>query len=85
MPGRTLRELHGLWQARAQADEYVGTLINAWIRRGGTARGLCAGERYVDVGTVRGYREAIALLSGEDAHVPGRAAIHAEHGRTGER
>jgi glucose-1-phosphate thymidylyltransferase len=66
MPGRTLRDLHALWQARGQSDEYVGTLINAWIRGGGQARGMCAGEGYVDVGTVRGYREAIALLSGDE-------------------
>ena len=66
MPGRTLRELHALWQARRQADEYVGTLVNAWLREGGEARGVCAGEGYVDVGTVRGYREAIALLSGDE-------------------
>jgi glucose-1-phosphate thymidylyltransferase len=78
MPGRTLRELYRLWQARAQADEYVGTLINAWISQGGVARGLCAGERYVDVGTVRGYREAIALLSGEDALVPEGTALCAD-------
>jgi glucose-1-phosphate thymidylyltransferase len=67
MPGRTLRDLHGLWLARGQSDEYVGTLINAWMREGGAARGVCAGEGYVDVGTVQGYREAIALLSGGDA------------------
>jgi glucose-1-phosphate thymidylyltransferase len=66
MRARTLRELHGLWQARGQADEFVGTLVNAWLREGGLARGVCAGEGYVDVGTVQGYREAIALLSGEE-------------------
>jgi glucose-1-phosphate thymidylyltransferase len=69
MPGRTLRELHGLWLGRGQSDEYVGTLINAWMREGGAARGVCAGEGYVDVGTVQGYREAIALLSGGDSVV----------------
>jgi glucose-1-phosphate thymidylyltransferase len=78
MPGRTLRELYRLWQARAQSDEYVGTLVNAWISQGGVARGLCVGERYVDVGTVRGYREAIALLSGEDALVREGAALGAD-------
>src|SRR4051812_684287 len=66
MPGRILRELHALWQARGQSDEYVGTLVNAWLRDGGEAHGICAGEGYVDVGTVRGYREAIALLSGDE-------------------
>jgi glucose-1-phosphate thymidylyltransferase len=64
MPGRVLRELYDLWIAREQCDEYVGTLVNAWLTQGGVARGVCAGEAYVDVGTVRGYREAIVLLSG---------------------
>jgi dTDP-glucose pyrophosphorylase len=66
MTGRILRELHALWQARGQTDEYVGTLVNAWMADGGVARGVCAGEGYVDVGTVRGYREAMALLSGRE-------------------
>ena len=66
MPGRILAELHALWRARHERDEYVGTLVNAWIEAGGVARGVCAGYEYVDVGTVRGYREAMALLGGED-------------------
>jgi glucose-1-phosphate thymidylyltransferase len=67
MPGRILDELHELWQMRGQQDEYVGSLVNAWISAGGVAHGVRAGVSYVDVGTVRGYREAIALLSNEDA------------------
>jgi dTDP-glucose pyrophosphorylase len=63
MPGRVLRELHALWISRDPRDEYIGTLVNAWLQRGGTAVGVCAGESYVDVGTVRGYREAVSLLS----------------------
>ena len=62
MPGRVLHELHALWTARGQQDEYVGTLVNAWLGRGGDARGVRAGEAYVDVGTLHGYREAIRLL-----------------------
>jgi hypothetical protein len=41
----------------------VGTLINAWIARGGSALGVRAGESYVDVATLNGYREGIGLLS----------------------
>jgi glucose-1-phosphate thymidylyltransferase len=62
MPGRVLHDLHALWLARGQQDEYVGTLVNAWLRAGGEARGIRAGEAYVDVGTLHGYREAIRLL-----------------------
>jgi glucose-1-phosphate thymidylyltransferase len=67
MTGRILAELHDLWNARGQQDEYVGTLVNAWIAGGGSARGVRAGVGYVDVGTVRGYREAVALLGNEEA------------------
>jgi glucose-1-phosphate thymidylyltransferase len=62
LPGRVLAELHDLWQERGRRDEYVGTLVNAWLERGGEARGVPAGEAYVDVGTLHGYREAIHVL-----------------------
>lgn len=62
MPASVFRELHDLWCERERRDEYFGTLVNAWLARGGRASGVHAGERYVDVGTVHGYREAIALL-----------------------
>lgn len=63
MPGRLLHELHDFWRARGEREEYVGTLVNAWLARGGCAWGVCAGESYVDVGTLHGYRQAIRLLS----------------------
>jgi glucose-1-phosphate thymidylyltransferase len=63
MPGGILHELFVLWQQRERSDEYFGTLVNAWLAQGGTARGVCAGKAYVDVGTLHGYREAIKLLS----------------------
>ncbi len=72
MSGRILAELHDLWRVRLERDEYVGTLVNAWIAAGGSARGVCAGNEYVDVGTVRGYREAIALLGEEEPARRGR-------------
>jgi hypothetical protein len=63
MTGAILAELHALWRERHERDEYIGTLVNEWIARGGRAMGVPAGTSYVDVGTVRGYREAVALLS----------------------
>jgi glucose-1-phosphate thymidylyltransferase len=63
MPGAILRELHALWLTRTPRDEYLGTLINAWLAAGNTAWGVPTGASYVDVGTVRGYREAMVLLS----------------------
>lgn len=68
MPGAILKQLHALWVARERRDQYIGTLVNAWIGEGGRASARCAGVSYVDVGTVRGYREAIGVLSrGEGA------------------
>jgi glucose-1-phosphate thymidylyltransferase len=61
-----LRELNALWLERERQDEYFGTLVNAWLAQGGEAHARRAGTSYVDVGTVRGYREAMALLSGDD-------------------
>jgi dTDP-glucose pyrophosphorylase len=68
LPGAMLRELHDLWRSRSPRDEYIGTLINDWLARGGSALARRTGARYVDVGTVRGYREAMVLLSDDDAH-----------------
>ncbi|HEV7515461.1 MAG TPA: sugar phosphate nucleotidyltransferase [Thermoanaerobaculia bacterium] len=62
LPAPVLRALHDLWCERQREDVYVGTLINAYLARGGEARALRAGESYVDVGTLGGYREAIGLL-----------------------
>jgi dTDP-glucose pyrophosphorylase len=63
MPGSVFHRLHELWLERKKQDEYFGTLINAYIAQGGEAFGVRAGESYVDVGTLHGYREAIRLLS----------------------
>ena len=62
MPGAVLAELHALWCEPGRSDEYFGTLVNAYLARGGRAVGVRAGEAYVDVGTLHGYREAIGLL-----------------------
>lgn len=63
MPGSVLHQLAELWLDREPRDEYMGTLVNAYLDAGGTALGVPAGEAYVDVGTLNGYREAIRLLS----------------------
>ena len=62
MPGRVLEELRTLWLGRERRDEYMGTLVNAWLAAGGRAVGVKAGCSYVDVGTLHGYRAAISLL-----------------------
>jgi hypothetical protein len=72
MPGHVFHELHDLWHARNERDEYFGTLVNAWLLQGGEAYGIRAGESYVDVGTLHGYREAIRLLSVDDQAPPAR-------------
>jgi glucose-1-phosphate thymidylyltransferase len=62
LSGHMLAELHALWLERDRRDEYFGTLVNAYLARGGEARGVRAGAAYIDVGTLHGYREASALL-----------------------
>jgi dTDP-glucose pyrophosphorylase len=62
MPRHVFQELHILWRERTPRDEYIGTVINEYLRRGGRARGVRAGTSYVDVGTVSGYRVAFASL-----------------------
>ena len=78
MPGAVLHDLHRLWLQRGGSDEYVGTLINAWIARGGRASGFRTGRSYVDVGTLHGYREAISLLSKQS---PGEGPVPARFRR----
>ena len=48
--------------ARPEPDEYIGTLVNAWLAQGGEAVGVRAGTSYVDVGTLDGYRSAMEAL-----------------------
>lgn len=63
MPGSCFQDLHKLWVSRGKTDEYLGTLINAWLSNGGRAVGVRGGENYVDVGTLNGYREALRILT----------------------
>lgn len=77
LPGHALHALHALWLRRGRRDEFFGTLVNAWIEQGGDAWGVEAGESYVDVGTLGGYREAMRLLA---ARAPQSAVPPAENG-----
>jgi dTDP-glucose pyrophosphorylase len=63
LPGRVLHELHAVWRRPGRGDEYIGTLVNAWLAVGGAAYGVRTGQAYVDVGTLHGYREAVALMA----------------------
>ena len=63
LTGQVFADLHQLWCERGRSDEYLGTLVNAYLARGGRALGLKCGQSYVDVGTLHGYREAVRILS----------------------
>jgi glucose-1-phosphate thymidylyltransferase len=76
MPGRVLAELHSLWKQRDEKDQYIGTLVNAYIARGGQVQGIKGGELYVDVGTLHGYREAVRLLA-QDDRLPAKVDVAA--------
>ena len=69
MPGYVLHHLHALWKKRDRCDEYIGTLVNAFLEEGGEAFSVPAGRVYVDVGTLNGYREAMRVLSEQDGDV----------------
>ncbi|MCR6655876.1 MAG: nucleotidyltransferase family protein [Opitutus sp.] len=75
MPGAILRELHALWLEPGRQDEYIGTLVNAYLARGGRAAGVRAGQAYVDVGTLNGYREALRVLANPRSGAIADAAI----------
>jgi len=84
LPGAVLHDLHELWQRRQRRDEYIGTLVNAYLAEGGEAVAVPAGTDYVDVGTLGGYREAMRLLTGRPARPQAALAIAAA-GRGGRR
>jgi glucose-1-phosphate thymidylyltransferase len=69
MPASTLQELYDLWCERGRSDEYIGTLVNAWLARGGAAWSVRAGAAYYDVGTMDGYLEAMRVLAASEPAV----------------
>lgn len=60
--GEGFRALRLLWEARHREDEYLGHLLNAYIAAGNPVRASSAGEHYMDVGTLEGYRGAQDFL-----------------------
>jgi glucose-1-phosphate thymidylyltransferase len=60
--GSAFRELKLLWESRHRQDEYLGDLLNASIAAGNIVRATSAGEIYMDVGTLEGYRAAQQYL-----------------------
>ncbi|MEK9282848.1 nucleotidyltransferase family protein [Bradyrhizobium sp. ISRA442] len=93
MPGHVFEELRLLWLARNRADEYFGTLVNAYLVQGGKAVAAKSGRAYVDVGTLHGYRAAMSLLEDVQGSSPpngsGPAAAprrrHGDHSLVNER
>ena len=61
MPGAIFHSLFELWKHRG--DEYIGTLVNAWIAQGGEAWAVPAGASYLDVGAMDGYFAAMRTLA----------------------
>lgn len=62
LSGQELGNLRRLWWERNHRDQYFGTLVNAYLAQGAHAIGIKAGEKYVDVGTLHGYHEAVQVL-----------------------
>jgi dTDP-glucose pyrophosphorylase len=68
--GAALHALRCLWEARHRADEYLGHLLNAYIAAGNAVRASYAGEHYMDVGTLAGYRAAQQFLEQRKNQLP---------------
>jgi glucose-1-phosphate thymidylyltransferase len=77
MSASGFRDLHLLWEKRQRQDEYFGTLVNSYLAAGGSGIGVKAGEFYVDVGTIDGYRTAVALLAATSERDVRRFALRA--------
>lgn len=60
--GRAFKALKDLWNSRHREDEYLGHLLNAYIRAGNPVRATYSGEHYMDVGTIEGYHSAQDFL-----------------------
>lgn len=60
--GDAFHRLRLLWESRHRSDEYLGDLLNAFMAAGNVVRGRFAGETYMDVGTLEGYRNAQDFL-----------------------
>ena len=73
MPGAIFHSLFELWKRRG--DEYMGTLVNAWMEQGGEALAVRAGASYLDVGAMEGYFAAMRTLAdmGPEAILSGNA------------
>ena len=63
LSGAVFERLYRIWFERGASEAYIGTVVNAYIHSGGRATAARAGQAYVDVGTLHGYREAMRLLS----------------------
>ena len=64
--GQAFHDLKLLWESRHREDEYLGTLLNAYIGAGSSVRGHHVGETYIDVGTLEGYHRAQDFLRTQD-------------------
>jgi len=60
--GLAFHNLKLLWESRHRVDEYLGHLLNAYIAAGNIVQSTCAGEIYMDVGTLEGYHQALNFL-----------------------
>ena len=63
--GQAFQNLRLLWESRHRQDQYLGTLLNAYIASGSAVRAHHVGETYIDVGTMEGYQRAQDFLRGQ--------------------
>ena len=67
--GQAFHDLKLMWESRHRQDEYLGTLLNAYIASGSAIRAHHAGETYIDVGAMEGYQRAQDFLRKHESHL----------------
>ena len=71
--GAGFHQLKLLWEARHRRDQFLGDLLNAYRGAGSAVRAVCAGEIYLDVGTLAGYHAAQDYLRRMERGAEGQA------------
>ncbi len=59
LPGSDFLDMAALWNRLSPRPQYLGDLFNRWLAAGRALSCDAAGQWYLDVGTLEGYRQAL--------------------------
>lgn len=82
-PARVLREMHILWLRRVRRDREIEPLVNEFVRRGGRAKGVRAGQSYHCLDTAADQRDLIRLVAASQQEEVADANLFFEGERAG--